>query len=519
MFDALIKEVASKFGLGDKASGILSTLLELMFSKSSGGMSGFIDKLTQGGLGKIASSWIGKGDSMAVNSTQIESALGSDVISNLASKFNLPSEPVGMAVAHMLPKAVNALTPDGVIPESLPANLAQYAEGDSEQIVTETASQYQQEERVTKPEVTTQYTPEKTVTEPEVKSQYRQADYANTTEPEEEGFKFRWWWLLLPLILLLGWCGLKPASVTSPDTAIAPEPVVVPEPAPEVAAIPVSEINPSLSITNETDGFHVSGTVADDTTKESILGMLNSSVGSGKVTGDIRVDSSAKAAGWLASLSGILPALKDAIGSKLSFDGSDITLGGNIKQGLLDSLMGKLKGLFGGGDFNISSEAVVLPSASDVVDTIAEPIANAKEAIVDSAEAGGNAIQEMVTSGTVTGESLVKALNLAGINFATGSFKITPKSMAMLSNAAKAIKAAPEGTQIHVGGHTDNTGSSQLNENLSKQRAQAVVDTLVGMAVDISTLSSEGYGDSQPIADNSTSEGRSKNRRMEFTLK
>jgi outer membrane protein OmpA-like peptidoglycan-associated protein/uncharacterized protein YidB (DUF937 family) len=515
MFDALIKEAASKFGLGDKASGILSTLLGLMFSKSSGGMSGFIDKLTQGGLGKIASSWIGKGDSMAVNSTQIESALGSDVISNLASKFNLPSEPVGMAVAHMLPKIVNGLTPDGVIPKSLPANLAQYAEGDIEQVVTETASQYQQEEVVTKPEVSTQYTPEKTVTEPEVKPQYRQTDYANTAEPEEEGFKFRWWWLLLPLFLLLGWCGLKPASVTTTDTAIAPEPVVVPEPTPEVVATPVSEINPSLSITNETDGFHISGTVADDSTKESIMGMLNSSVGSGTVTGDIRVDSSAKAAGWLASLSGILPALKGAVGSKLSFDGSDITLGGNIKQGLLDSLMGKLTGLFGGGDFNISSDAVVLPSASDVVDTIAD----AKEAIVDSAEAGGNAIQEMVTSGTVTGESLVKALNLAGINFATGSFKITPKSMAMLSNAAKAIKAAPEGTQIHVGGHTDNTGSSQLNENLSKQRAQAVVDTLAGMGVDISKLSSEGYGDSQPIADNSTSEGRSKNRRMEFSLK
>jgi outer membrane protein OmpA-like peptidoglycan-associated protein/uncharacterized protein YidB (DUF937 family) len=516
MFESLLEEVARKFGLGNKASGILSTLLGLMFNKGSGGMSGFLDKLTRGGLGKIVSSWIGKGDSMPVNSTQLESAMGSDVIGNLASKFGLPSEPVGMAIAHMLPKVVNALTPDGTIPDALPTNLAEYSDdGQSEpQHVTsgaEVGSQYQRDEVVTESEVTRQYQQE-AVKEPEVTTQYRQEDYANVSDPDDEGFKFRWWWLLIPLFLLLGWCGLKPASITSPETA------VVPDPAPVAPAAPVTKIDPSLSISNEADGFRVSGTVADNATKDSILGMLNSAVGTGKVSGDIIVDPATNSAGWLTKLSGILPVLKYAVGSKLSFDGNNIAVGGNMSQGLLDGLMEKIKNTFGGGDFNISSDAVVLPSADGVVGAAAESVADAADAVANTAESGGNAIQDMVASGTVTGESLVKALNIAGINFDTGSFNIGNKSMAMLQNAAKAINAAPAGTKIHVGGHTDNTGSSQLNTKLSKQRAKAVVDTLVGMGVDVSKLSSQGYGDSQPVADNNTTDGRAQNRRMEFTL-
>lgn len=502
MFDSLIEEVANKFGLGNKAGLVLSTLLGFMFNKSGGGMSGFLDKLTQGGLGKIVSSWISNEDSMTVNSTQIESALGNDKISNLASKLGLASEPVGMAIAHMLPKVVNTLTPDGVIPDSLPENLVQYAKDDE---------QSEQQEVNLEPEVTTKYQSEEVVTEPEVTTQYQQEEDGNVSEPDDEGFKFRWWWLLIPLFLLLGWCGLKPASIITPETAVVPEST-------SVAPAPVSKINPSLSISNEADGFHVSGTVADNKSKDSILGMLNSAVGTGKVSGDIIVDPTTKSAGWLTKLSGILPVLKYAVGSKLSFDGNNIALGGNMSQGLLDGLMEKIKSTFSGGDFNISSDAVVLPSAGDVVGAVTEPVAAAKEAVANTAEAGSSAIQDMVTSGTVTGESLVKALNMAGINFASSSFNISQNSMTMLQNAAKAINAAPADTKIHVGGHTDNTGSSQLNTKLSKQRAQAVVDKLVELGVDISKLSSQGYGDSQPIADNNTTEGQAKNRRMEFTL-
>ncbi len=508
MFDSLITEIASKFGLGTKASGILSALLGLMFNKSSGGMSGFLDKLTSGGLGKIVTSWIGKGDSMTVNATQIEDAMGSGIISSMASKLGLASGPVGMAIAHMLPKVVNALTPDGVIPDSIPSSLAQYMQDDGHQ---ETAE----------PEVKIPNQPSEVVREPEVRTQYQQEDYSQVTDDiddiDDEASGFRWWWLLLPLFLLLGWCALKQPATTIPESA------VVPEVEPIAPVAPVSKLNPSLSINNEIDGFYISGTVADNATKDSILAALNSSVGTGKVNGDIRVDPATNSAGWLMKLSTVLPALKEVVGSKLSFDGNDISLDGSMDQGMIDGLMEKIKGVFGGDSFNISSNAVALPSATDIPDAITEPVAESadkvKEVLTDTAETGSNAIKEMVASGTVTAENLIKALNMGGINFATGSFNITPKSMAMLGNAAEAINAAPAGTNIQVGGHTDNTGSSEINAKLSKQRAQAVVDTLVGMGVDGSQLSAEGFGDSQPIADNSTREGRTQNRRMEFTLR
>ncbi|MCF6202198.1 MAG: OmpA family protein [Methylococcaceae bacterium] len=523
MFDSLITEVASKFGLGSKASSILSALLGLMFNKNTGGMSGFLDKLTSGGLGKIVTSWVGKGDSMAVNATQVEDALGSGVISSMASKLGLASGPVGMAIAHILPKVVNALTPDGVIPDSIPSSIAQYMQNDEHQDTSEV-------------EVKTPNQPSEVIREPEVRTQYQQEDYSQVTDDiDDEASGFRWWWLLLPLFLLLGWCSLKQPATTTTETA------VVPEAEPVAPVVPVSKINPSLIIDNETDGFYISGTVADNATKESILAALKSSVGSGKISGDIRVDPATNSAGWLMKLSSILPALKEVVGSKLSFNGNDISLDGSLDQNMIDSLMGKIKDVFGGSSFNISSNAVALPTATDIPDAVTESVdegkevltdtvdegkevltgtvEKGKEVLTDTAEQGNNAIKEMVASGTVTGESLIKALNVAGINFATGSFKITPKSMEMLKNAAEAINAAPDGTHIQVGGHTDNTGSSEINARLSKQRAQAVVDTLVGMGVDGSKLSAEGFGDLQPIADNSTREGRAQNRRMEFTLK
>lgn len=485
MFDLLLQEVAKKFGLGNKASWILSTLLGLMFNRSKGGMSGFLDKLTQGGMGKIVNSWLGKGEPMAVNATQIESAIDSNIISNLASKLGLASGPVGLAIAHMLPKVVSALTPDGVIPDSIPASIANYIK-DEEQVVTET-------EIEPEPEIETQ-------------TKYQREEYKHTSEPSPEGSGFKWWWLLLPLFLLLGWCTLRqPEEAVVPITE--PAPVVVPEPAiPEPTVTPVPNINSSLSVSTEADSFNISGVVANDATKESILTTLNSIVGSDKVNGDIFVDATAKDAGWQEKLSEILPVLKDLPGARLKFDGNDISLDGVLEQGMIDGLMEKLKGIFGSGDFNISSQAVALAPTPEVLDE------------GDATETDENALKNMVTSGTVTGESLVSALNVAGINFATGSFNITTKSMTVLSDAAEAIKLAPADIQIQVGGHTDNTGSSQINSTLSGQRAQAVVDALVGMGVEASKLSAKGFGDSQPVADNNSEEGRAQNRRMEFTL-
>jgi outer membrane protein OmpA-like peptidoglycan-associated protein len=70
-----------------------------------------------------------------------------------------------------------------------------------------------------------------------------------------------------------------------------------------------------------------------------------------------------------------------------------------------------------------------------------------------------------------------------------------------------------------VQGHTDNTGNAALNQKLSEQRAQAIVAKLVEMGISANRLTAVGKGQSSPIADNGTDEGRAKNRRVEFIKK
>ena len=103
------------------------------------------------------------------------------------------------------------------------------------------------------------------------------------------------------------------------------------------------------------------------------------------------------------------------------------------------------------------------------------------------------------------------------ILFANNSFDIRPESYKTLDKLAAAAKSCG-GVVIEVGGHTDNTGTIAGNEELSRLRAEAVSKYLAKAGVDATKLKSAGYGQSQPIATNSTTEGRAKNRRIEFLV-
>jgi len=76
-------------------------------------------------------------------------------------------------------------------------------------------------------------------------------------------------------------------------------------------------------------------------------------------------------------------------------------------------------------------------------------------------------------------------------------------------------KEKPE-LKFSVEGHTDSTGSAASNQTLSEARSQAMVDKLVGLGIARDRLKAAGKGQTSPIADNSTDEGRAKNRRVEF---
>ena len=70
--------------------------------------------------------------------------------------------------------------------------------------------------------------------------------------------------------------------------------------------------------------------------------------------------------------------------------------------------------------------------------------------------------------------------------------------------------------KVRIEGHTDNVGDKTANQGLSERRAQAVIGWLVAHGINGGRLSARGYGDSKPVADNSTDEGRARNRRVEL---
>ncbi|HEX7663893.1 MAG TPA: OmpA family protein [Polyangiaceae bacterium] len=106
------------------------------------------------------------------------------------------------------------------------------------------------------------------------------------------------------------------------------------------------------------------------------------------------------------------------------------------------------------------------------------------------------------------------------VKFKTDSAAIVPgkDSDDVLQAVLEILKAHPEIKAVSVEGHTDNTGKAAHNKTLSGQRAAAVVTWLVKHGIDKSRLSSVGYGQERPIADNSTPEGKAANRRVEFHI-
>jgi outer membrane protein OmpA-like peptidoglycan-associated protein len=125
--------------------------------------------------------------------------------------------------------------------------------------------------------------------------------------------------------------------------------------------------------------------------------------------------------------------------------------------------------------------------------------------------------EEKVTAVTCQAE-FTKLLASEQIRFLTGNAEINPASYPLLNNLASASGKCPV-VSFEVGGHTDSVGPIEMNMQLSKSRADAVVDYLVKKGVPAERMSAVGYGPNQPIADNQTMLGRQQNRRTEFKVK
>jgi len=99
------------------------------------------------------------------------------------------------------------------------------------------------------------------------------------------------------------------------------------------------------------------------------------------------------------------------------------------------------------------------------------------------------------------------------LNFASGSATILPESQEQLNNIVAVLKAYPN-VRVKVGGYTDDVGGAAANARLSQRRADAVRRALISNGIPAQRLQAQGYGEQHPVADNSTEEGRARNRRI-----
>ena len=130
-------------------------------------------------------------------------------------------------------------------------------------------------------------------------------------------------------------------------------------------------------------------------------------------------------------------------------------------------------------------------------------------------------VKDMAQEMEATADSLAKEIEKSGraavygINFDTGKAILRPDSDKVLGEIATLLKNNPS-WKMRVEGHTDNVGLKAANHTLSHQRAAAVVAWLSGHGVDRTRLTAQGFGDTKPVTDNGSEEGRARNRRVDL---
>lgn len=132
-------------------------------------------------------------------------------------------------------------------------------------------------------------------------------------------------------------------------------------------------------------------------------------------------------------------------------------------------------------------------------------------------------VEEEAMKQEISANDIFDALEKEGfialqINFDTGKSTIKAESQSIVDQITQMLKAHPE-LKVSIEGHTDNVGQPTANKTLSGQRAQAVVAALKGKGIGAARLSSVGWGQEKPVADNRSEAGRAQNRRVEIVKK
>jgi len=119
IFDSLENSPAIRGALGQLEAAVLPVVLnEVLGQGGQGGLNAIVAKLEQAGLGAQVKSWIGNGQNLPISAEQLQAALGSDVVKQLAARFNVPIDQLSKVLAEQLPQAVDHASPDGKLPHT-----------------------------------------------------------------------------------------------------------------------------------------------------------------------------------------------------------------------------------------------------------------------------------------------------------------------------------------------------------------------------------------------------------------
>ena len=454
IFDTLISEIGSKFGLGNKAGPLVAEVLKFMTS-DRGGLSGFFDRFKTAGLGDLLSSWLGNKNPEPMPAQHVETIFGKSWLGSLTTKLGLGSSVVTPALGFLVPKVIGMLTPDGKVPTSVPPAWQGFIDS--------------------------------TLRAPAAEPVRRAA----VPPPPATGGVPKWLMWLIPLLILAGLLWWLLSGKEEKVAIQAPAPAVVQQTTPAPVVQPAMKVQPRLGVNYHGDNYVTySGVVKDEASRTSIIETLKGVFGAGNVFGDIKIDPNAGAATWLDKLKAAIESFKIP-GLAALFDGSSINVGGLIPDTDRDRVLDSLKGVFGSG-FSFA-------------------------AMTDDVNAKALAQLRALKAGFST-QDVIGALNATVINFTTGKAEVPSYNRSVLKEAASVMKQLPAGTVIEIGGHTDSTGDAAANMQLSQARAEAVRAVLIEEGVTPSMLTAKGYGSTKPTASNDTAEGRYQNRRIEYTV-
>jgi len=317
ILEPIINDVSEQFGLRGKAGPIMNALLILMSNERTGGLQGFLDQFRRAGLGETVSSWVSRGSNTPITTEQLERAIGSDTVNRLTSNVGVARAAGASALAYMIPRVVDLLTPEGVVPSRLPAWVNSYLSG-----VTARPEQVRGEQ---------------------VRTEAVRPPSEPVRRPDTGGSTFL---RLLPFLALpiLGFLIYR-ACRPEPEQMVYQPPATA---SPTAPAGQAQGLNSRLSVTNSGGKIQYSGVVPDEQTKQNVQNQLKSTFGEGNISGDISVDSRARAAAWTSGLSSALPNFKSP-GSEVTFDGNTINVGGTMSENAKSDTVAKLKSVYGAG--------------------------------------------------------------------------------------------------------------------------------------------------------------------------